>query len=131
MPFFSQQSRRKLATCHPDLQRLFAEVIKWYDCTVICGHRGEQEQNAAFESGHSKVKWPDGKHNKLPSLAVDVVPYPINWGNTRRMYYFGGYVCATARQMGLPLRWGGDWDNDTMINDQTFNDLVHFELEER
>jgi peptidoglycan L-alanyl-D-glutamate endopeptidase CwlK len=26
------------------------------------------------------------------------------------------------------LRWGGDWDMDTKVSDNDFDDLVHFEL---
>jgi hypothetical protein len=32
--------------------------------------------------------------------------------------------------MDIPLRWGGDWDSDTEVNDNGFDDLVHFELED-
>jgi hypothetical protein len=28
----------------------------------------------------------------------------------------------------LKLRWGGDWDMDTEVKDNKFDDLVHFEL---
>ena len=42
-------------------------------------------------------------------------------------YYFGGFVLGTAQEMGLDIRWGGDWDGDRSISDQSFDDLVHFE----
>ena len=32
--------------------------------------------------------------------------------------------------MGIDLRWGGDWDRDTEVRDNTFDDLVHFEIVE-
>lgn len=37
---------------------------------------------------------------------------------------------GTADQIGLTgrIRWGGDWDRDHDVKDQTFNDLVHFEV---
>lgn len=41
---------------------------------------------------------------------------------------FIGYVLATAEQMGIKVISSGDWDGDTQVNDQTFNDLFHFEL---
>ena len=31
-------------------------------------------------------------------------------------------------QMGIDLIWGGDWDGDTDLKDNAFDDLVHFEL---
>ena len=73
MPRFGKTSKRRLATCHEDLQEILNEVIKYFDCSVLCGHRGEADQNKAYESGHSKVKWPNGRHNKKPSIAVDIL----------------------------------------------------------
>ena len=73
----------------------------------------------------SKHQGPDG--NK-PSLAVDVMPHPINWKDTERCVYFAGYVMATARRMGIAVRWGGDWDQDFEVADEKFRDFPHFEL---
>lgn len=50
-----------------------------------------------------------------------------------RYYYFGGYVLGTADQMRKhgeltsQIRYGGDWNMNRQIDDQSFNDLVHFE----
>lgn len=134
MPKFSQESFTKLSGCHIDLQVIFFEVIKTFDCVIVEGHRGEAEQHTAFESGQSKIDWPDGKHNGQPSMAVDVYPYPVVLENKKRFYWFAGYVLGTAQQLKNAgkithsLRYGGDWDSDKDIDDQTFNDLVHFEL---
>jgi len=87
MPHFGKTSRKRLATCHEDLQLVFNEVIKHFDCTIVCGHRGEADQNDAFERGNSKLRFPQSKHNQWPSLAVDAVPWPINWDDTDRMRY--------------------------------------------
>jgi len=35
---------------------------------------------------------------------------------------------GVASQMGIKIRWGGDWDSDGSVCDNKFNDLVHFEL---
>jgi len=130
MPKFGKTSTARLATCHPDLQRLFNEVIKNYDCSILQGVRSKEEQDEYFfgTPQRSKVQWPNSKHNKTPSMAVDVAPYPIDWDNTNRFYHFAGYVLATADQMGIKIRFGGDWDSDKDFSDQTFNDLPHFEL---
>ena len=47
MPEFSQKSLNKLNQCHPDLQRLFLEVIKEHDCTIIEGYRTKEDQDIA------------------------------------------------------------------------------------
>ena len=128
MPRFGKTSKNRLATCEKELQNLFKEVVKHFDCSVLVGYRGRNEQDTAFESGHSKVKWPNGKHNKKPSVAVDVAPYPIDWDDRERFIYFGGFVKGCAFRMDIPLRWGGDWNSDTQLSDNKFDDLVHFEL---
>ena len=128
MPKFGKKSKSRLRTCDDELQSLFNEVVKYFDCSVLVGYRGRNEQNTAYESGHSQVEWPNGKHNKNPSVAVDVAPYPIDWDDRERFIYFGGFVKGCAFRMGIPLRWGGDWDNDTKLSDNKFDDLVHYEL---
>ena len=130
MPRFSTKSRSKLHTCDNRLVDLFNKVVKGFDCTIIEGHRGKKAQNEAFNKGNSKVKFPNGKHNQSPSVAVDVAPYPIDWSDRDRFHYFSGYVLGIASQMGLKIRWGGDWDMDTKTKDNKFDDLVHFEIKE-
>lgn len=129
-PRWSIASHDRLTTCHEDLQKVFNTVIETFDCAVLEGHRTEEAQEEAYRTGHSKLRWPFSKHNVLPSLAVDVAPYPINWNDTIRFYFFAGYVLGVASKLGINLRWGGDWDRDTDVQDQTFFDLVHFELVE-
>ena len=130
MPAFSEKSLNNLATCHPLLQRVFHEVIKEFDCTILEGHRDKARQNKMVAEGKSKVQWPNGKHNAVPSLAVDVAAYPIDWNDRERQTLFAGYVLGQAKSMGITLRWGGDWDRDTEVRDNDFDDLVHFELME-
>ena len=130
MPRFSTRSKSRLHTCDERLIDLFNEVVKGFDCTIIEGHRGKKAQDEAFNKGNSKVKFPNGKHNKSPSIAVDVAPYPIDWSDRDRFHYFSGYVLGIASQMGLNIRWGGDWDQDTQTKDNKFDDLVHFEIKE-
>lgn len=129
MPSFSLRSTLKLSQCHPDLRRVFEEVVKRYDCTIIEGARTDEEQAELLERGLTKVGPGESKHNIKPlSHAVDAAPYPIDWKNMVRFYAFAGYVLGTADAMGIKLRWGGDWDGDRDFGDQTFMDLVHFEL---
>jgi len=131
MPAFGTSSAQRLKGCHPNLQRLFNEVVKHVDCSILCGERDEAEQTELFRTGRSKVEFPHSKHNASPSMAVDAAPYPINWNDKDRFYYFAGVVKGIASQMGIEIRWGGDWDSDNIFNDQTFFDLPHFEIVEQ
>jgi peptidoglycan L-alanyl-D-glutamate endopeptidase CwlK len=128
MPRFSKKSLSKLETCDKRLQDLFLRVVKKFDCTIIEGHRSKDRQNKLFKEGKSKLKYPKGKHNAIPSKAVDVAPYPIDWNDRERFTYFAGYVLGIAYEMGLKIRWGGDWDMDTQVKDNNFDDLPHFEI---
>lgn len=125
---YGRTSKARLATCHPELQRLFNSLIKDYDVTILCGHRGKEEQNKAFKEGRSTITYPNGKHNSQPSLAIDAGLYPIDWNDKGRWYMFVGVVKERARQLNIKIRCGADWDNDLKTSDQSFHDLPHFEL---
>jgi peptidoglycan L-alanyl-D-glutamate endopeptidase CwlK len=128
MPKFGRKSKERLNTCDSNLQKVFNEVIKHVDCSVLEGHREKDRQNKLFEEGKTKVRYPDGRHNRQPSSAVDVTPYPVDWKDRERQTLFAGFVIGVASQMGINLRWGGDWDQDFQVVDNRFDDFPHFEL---
>ena len=122
MPF-GKESLAKLETCDPRLITFAKAVMEGVDrgdlmtddvadLTILWGHRGEKDQNEAFAKGTSEKQWPNSKHNKLPSLAVDMVPYPINWAK-EKLYRFEAlrrYARGVAQGLGIRIRiisW--DW----------------------
>lgn len=128
MPKFGKQSQANLATCHPDLQSLANEVIKYVDHSVTCGHRGQAEQDKAFAEGKSKLKFPNGEHNKLPSRAIDVAPFPINWNDSEAFTLLSGVYFGVASMLGIKIRLGIDWDGDFNVLEHSFKDRPHIEL---
>ena len=132
MPHFSERSLANLNTCHPDIVTVCRVLIKRFDCTILEGLRSHKRQDKLFEQGRTQVKWPNSKHNVTEpddlSMAVDMAPYPINWKDRERFHYFAGHVIGIAHMIGVTLRWGGDWDRDTEVDDNRFDDLPHFEL---
>ncbi len=130
MPKFSQISLDRLATCDKRLQVIMEEAIQHIDIVVLCGERGEEEQNKALAEGKTKLKWPESKHNSKPSKAIDVAPYPIDWQDLKRFIYMAGIIMGIAACKGIKLRWGGDWNSNNLFSDEKFSDLVHFELVE-
>ena len=148
MSAFGAASLAQLATTHPDLQRVFTEVVKHWDCKVLEGERTEAQAKANVAKGVSKT--PDSKHLRRCSKypvgvdAVDVAPFPLHWPTRAKdttpaevtratkdvalFYFFAGYVLATADALGVKLRYGGDWNGNRAIDDQSFDDCVHFEL---
>ena len=133
MPSFSDRSRARLETCHPDLVALFTEVIRHVDCTVLEGVRSDERQAELYRTGKSKV---DGVTTRSQhqvksdgySHAVDVAPYPIDWEDAKRFAFFAGYVHATADRLGIKIRWGGDWDGDGNQREHSFWDAPHYEI---
>lgn len=146
----SDRSLARLQTCHADIVRVILEVerVSPIDFTVLQGQRSKEEQFDLYKRGRALVggKWvvedksqvityidgfeKVGMHNFYPSKAVDLAPYPIDWNDRARFYYFAGLVLGVAGRMGVNLTWGGDWDGDGDFKDHRFVDLPHFELGE-
>ena len=117
---YGSASLRRIAECHPDLQIIAHELIKVMDVSVICGYRGEKEQNEAFDKGFSRLRYPQGKHNQKPSLAIDIVPYPVNWNDIDRFEIMCSEVERIAKERGIKIRLGRDF--------KTLKDYPHIEL---
>ena len=154
MPKYSKSSMDKLKTCHPDLITLFLYVIKYYDCKILYGHRSSSLQFKLYTQGREfkDDKWvminkrnvvtfkdrknKKSKHNFDPSLAIDVAPYPIpDWNKQKEdFYHFAGWALGIATMLKAygeierNIIFGGDWDDDRDLHDQTFMDLVHFQI---
>ena len=132
MSAYGKTSRARLETCHPVLQllmhRAMAACPAGLDWMIVCGHRGKVEQEAAFDSGASKVRYPKSKHNQTPSMAVDVAPWvrgSISWF-APDFKPIAAHIKTTwetlteADRGGHTLSWGGDWTS--------FVDRPHWEL---
>lgn len=134
MASFSDKSLAILDTCHPDLQKVLKEAIKYFDFTLIEGRRTLETQKKYVADGKSKTMnskhIPDPRDPKQYSRAIDLTPYPIDYSDLQRHCYLGGWIMGIASQMGIKLRWGGDFSGDTQIKDESFKDYVHFELKE-
>lgn len=126
MPKFSKRSLTQLDSCHVVLQRLLRRVIERTDFTVLCGFRNQEAQERAYQAGASKLQFPHSKHNISPSLAVDIVPFPIDWDDTMRFRELASVVkeewglMKETEKLRYEVIWGGDW--------LTFRDLPHFEI---
>jgi len=128
MYHFSKTSENHLVTCHAALRLVARTVIQSYNCRIIWGHRGEDDQNKAYFAGNSTKMFPESKHNKMPSLAMDIIPYPINWNNLNLFWHLGGRILQIADLLDIKLIWGRDWDRDNDFTDQTLMDYAHYEL---
>jgi peptidoglycan L-alanyl-D-glutamate endopeptidase CwlK len=132
MPSFGNVSKDRLATCHPDIQKVLEIAIKnGPDFTVVCGHRNEEDQNKAVAEGKSQTPWPTSNHNADPSVAVDIAPYfegGILWNDKEKFRCLISYVLGIGDALGIRLRSGADWDRDWSNDDHSFIDWPHLEI---
>lgn len=134
MSVFGTASKKQLSTCHPRLQLVLNEAIKYYDFSVVEGHRGKEAQNIAYAKHLSQLPWPLGNHNKLPSKAADCAPFPTDWKEGEkphlRFAFMMGVIWVCAKQLGVKIRFGMDWNRNLDPRDEDFIDLPHVELDE-
>jgi peptidoglycan L-alanyl-D-glutamate endopeptidase CwlK len=134
---YGKSSTAKLKTVKHGLQFVCERALAYgiMDASVIQGVRSGIEQDHYYDTGKSKVKWPNGKHNiKSPdelAKAVDIAPYingKVSW-KKEHCYVWAGLMLAAAKEEGVNLRWGGCWSGKPEdIGNQDFEDLVHFEV---
>lgn len=130
---WGDESHRQRSNCDVRLNQIGDIVLQIKDHSVIKGHRNKEDQNRAFDDGHSKLRWPDGKHNQLPCKAQDVraYPWPDNEQDQREeQLYLLGLYRGVAHMKGIKLRTGADWDRDGEIADNGFDDFFHIQLED-
>ncbi len=116
-------TRNKLSTCDITLQGIVRRAVDTlpFDVCVCCGHRGKQEQDSAFATGNSKVKFPNSRHNSFPSEAVDLAPIngvTLDW-DVAKMRQVAQAMQQAAEDLGTTVVWGGDWK---------MRDNPHFQL---
>ena len=127
---FGNESKQHYNTLHPKLKKIADALISHVDCKIMCGHRSNEEQARLLAAGVSKVGPGKSKHNSLPSRAMDIGPYPVDWNDRERWLLWCGFVKGTAAALGIEIRMGADWDMDGYTNDQKFHDMPHIELSE-
>ena len=141
MPAFSKKSKAMLDQCHPDLQQVMNEAIKIFDFSVTEGARTKEQQAKYVKEGKSKTM--NSKHipkyykeiGKECSFAIDIVPYPVDYNDRERFCVLAGIVLGIAKvykDLGIiksDIRWGGDFNRNSITKDEKFSDMPHFEID--
>lgn len=125
---FGKNSMKHYNTLHPKLQEVLDIAIQYVDFSIVDGHRSKEIQDHYYESGKSKVKFPDSKHNAKPSLAVDLVPYPEMWSDLDKLQSLAYFIKGIGAAKGYNLRLGCDWNNNFKTQDENFLDYPHIEI---
>lgn len=128
MPEFSPQSLSRLGHAHPLLQQVMHEAIKTVDFQILESQRNQANQEKAFHEGHSKAHFGQSAHNWSPSVALDIAPVPLDWNDRKAFIALSHVILSVAKDLNIPLRWGGDWNMNGILTDEHLSDLPHYEL---
>lgn len=135
----SARSRARLDGVHPQLKRVVERALlkSDIDFAVLEGVRAPQRQRALYAKGRTapgpKVTWTlNSRHFADPVTgyghAVDLVPWPIDWSDVPAFDAMARAMFAAARELGVQIRWGADWDRDGRPRERGETDSPHFEL---
>lgn len=122
------RSIERLKGVQPDLVKVVKRALELteYDFSVIEGVRSIETQRAYVEKGVSKTM--NSRH--LTGHAVDLYPVgrPTPWD---RCHNVAAAMLAAAKELGIHVRWGGDFNENGRSDDESFYDGPHFELSRR
>lgn len=132
------RSQQRLEGVNPKLVKIVQRAIEItkQDFSVLCGVRTKAEQQALYDQGRKTpgpiVTWTlNSRH--LPAKdglgrAVDLIPNPVDWNSTAKFDAIAEAMFAAAKEQGIKLRWGADWDQDGKKREAREGDSPHFEL---
>ena len=134
----SNYSLNNLNGVHPSLVACVKRAIEIteQDFRVIEGVRTPQRQQELYEQGRTKpgpiVTW-TLKSRHMPysdgyGHAVDLVPYPVDWNDTKKFDIIASAMFTAAKEIGIRIRWGNDWNMNGVLRESGESDAPHFEL---
>ena len=140
MPYaLGQQSRARLKGVHPDMVKVVerAIAISPQDFMVLEGVRTPARQKELYAQGRTKpgnkVTWTLNSNHFVNAKtgfghAVDLVPFPVDWNTLSKFDAVSKAMFAAAKELGIAIRWGADWDKDGKPREKGESDSPHFEL---
>ena len=147
----SQKSLDRMNGVDERLQRVVKRAIQLskQDFMVLEGVRTRQQCMVNYGKGRTiaqcvvkgvpaqyanpnaaKVTWLNNpfasKH--VSGKAVDLVPYPVDWNDLKKFDTIAQAMLQAAKELGVPVRWGADWDGDGKPRERGESDSPHFEI---
>ena len=130
------KSTQRLLGVHLDLVRVVKRAIQIteQDFMVSEGMRTLARQRELYAQGRTKpgpkVTWTmQSKH--LVGLAVDLVPFNAgkpDWTAGKNFDAVAKAMFEAARELGVAVTWGADWDRDGKPRERGESDSPHFQL---
>jgi peptidoglycan L-alanyl-D-glutamate endopeptidase CwlK len=129
MGVLGKRSKDNLKGVHGDLVRIVERAIQisTVDFMVIEGRRSAERQRQLVRNGASQTL--NSRH--LTGHAVDCAPLvsgSIPWNDKNQFKRVSDAMFQAAREFGIRIRWGGDWNENGRSDDERFYDGPHFEL---
>lgn len=138
----SAANELKLAGVHPDLVRVFREAAGAcrLPLRITEGVRTIERQRELYAQGRTKpgkivTDTMNSRHLKGGDgygKAIDIAPFKsdgsIDWNDLQAFMAVGLAMLAAAMSLGIPIRWGADWDRDGKFRERGEYDSPHFEL---
>ncbi|MFC0178984.1 M15 family metallopeptidase [Thorsellia kenyensis] len=126
---FSEVSLNNLKGVHPDLVKVVTLALhkSTVDFRVIEGLRTKERQRDLFAKGASQTM--NSRH--ITGHAVDCAPWingTIPWKDKPKFKAISDAMFEAAKELGVHIRWGGDWNENGRSDDERFYDGPHFEL---
>ena len=132
-----EKSKKNLIGVHPRLVAVVDLAITYTvsDFTVLEGVRSVERQKELVAKGASKtmnsmhIKQSDGFGH-----AVDLIPTSKDpWNDKKGFEAIRDAMFLAAKELGVGLTWGGDWNRDGKSRDQgdkseIFVDKPHYQL---
>lgn len=147
----SQKSLDKLVGVDERLQRVVKRAIQLtkQDFMVLEGVRTREQCMINYGNGRTvaqcvakgvpaqyanpnaaKVTWLNNpfasKH--CEGKAVDLVPYPVDWNDLKKFDAIAKAMLQAAKELGIPIRWGADWNSNGRPREKGETDSPHFEI---
>ena len=152
----SAVDRTRMAGLHPDLIRVIERAAETSPVPfkVVEGVRSDEQALINYGKGRTvaqlaakgvaahyaqptlaKVTWLNHplatKHRKQEDgfgHAVDLLPAPYDWKETGPFDQLAHAMLEAAKELGVHVRWGADWDEDGKPRERGETDSPHFEI---
>ncbi len=135
----SDRSLDRLKGVHPSLIRVVrrAAELSTQPFLVLEGVRTPERQRQLYAQGRTKpgnvVTWTLKSNHFVNAAtgfghAVDLCPDPVDWHTASKFDAIYAAMMAAAKELGVEIRSGMDWDRDGKKRERGESDSPHFEL---
>ena len=130
-----ETSLKRLSTVKENLRLVVLRAVATlpFQIRIVEGIRTQDRQNELYEQGRTKpgkmVTWTrNSKH--LTGDAIDLAPVQngiILWEDKAKFAEIKQAMMKASDDLGIGIRWGGNWDMENIPYEKDETDLPQFE----